>query len=490
MEGCLVGGLLQELGAPPVALRAAAAILTPAQFIDPKLAIVYARLVSDPTASADALRSYLLDHGGYSQADLSALWALSARAPWLSAGLAGRYAHDIAEAHRVRELRHEMGRWGQILDAGGIAPTIEAISSSVGELTEQTASRDLAGLFRAAWKPYDEVMADEREAPESILGDGLLRPRQFGVLFGPPGTGKSWVALDLCVAIAQGRDWLGSISTRTVRCGLISLELEIWDLRKRLMAVVLGNDADEDLVRENLYLLAPPDFDGKLDILDPKALAAVKHAIRSLGIRFLVIDTLARCHSAEEVDLRPVTQAALEIVRECDCALLFVHHARKPPSGLRVRAGAMTEMRGDTRLTADSRLIIGLERKGNLVQLTVEKTNTGSAQDPIWLAADGQTGALLPTEGPRKGREAAEARRSKLLEELSAAGEDGMSLEELVAHTDLHRRTVQRYVADLTKEGVIRRDGKTTSLRYVYGLAPRQNDDSRLAQLELTDCNI
>jgi hypothetical protein len=45
--------------------------------------------------------------------------------------------------------------------------------------------------------------------PRTFLVDGILPETSLGVLYGLPGSGKTFLALDLAFSIANGRPWLG-----------------------------------------------------------------------------------------------------------------------------------------------------------------------------------------------------------------------------------------------------------------------------------------
>src|SRR5262249_46295895 len=59
------------------------------------------------------------------------------------------------------------------------------------------------------------TLADLDNLPDpEWLVDGLVGQNALVVLFGPPGVGKSFLALDLALSIATGRPWLGRKTTQ------------------------------------------------------------------------------------------------------------------------------------------------------------------------------------------------------------------------------------------------------------------------------------
>lgn len=77
---------------------------------------------------------------------------------------------------------------------------------------------------------------DELPEAVSFLGRGLLERGGLGLLVGRPYVGKSWAALQLCHAVATGRDWYG-IPTSGGCVGFLSLELPRFRLRERLQVI-------------------------------------------------------------------------------------------------------------------------------------------------------------------------------------------------------------------------------------------------------------
>ena len=346
----------------------------------------------------------------------------------------------------------DLSDWVQ---AGGTAEKLRALLS--GE--------NLA--FIEASRSYRELMNDRTPRPPSVLGDGLLYARQIGQIHGADGSRKSWESLHLLVDAATGRLHWG-LTTRDggIRCGLVSLEDDLWILQDRLSAIVLATDADEDLLTTNLHIICPPFFDTPWDMVDPAGRSAIKAWVRKNALDLVIIDHLSKAHGLpDERDLRPVSNAALEIARECTCGVLFDHHDRKglPGSGSRVDAGAS---RGDSRFSADCRLRIAMKEIKDRIQLTVEKSTARRKPAPIWLRQE-ESGVLAVTSAPARNTEEAEHRRERMLELISDAMPEGTTPKALAAELGVSERTVTTYGRQLEGEELITRTGKAQGTRYV-----------------------
>lgn len=116
-----------------------------------------------------------------------------------------------------------------------------------------------------------------RFAVPHIIPEGLT------VLAGPPKLGKSWMALDLCLAVASGGTALGAIQVDQGRALYLALE-----------------DSDRRLQSRAHHLLGrrpiPATFDYMTAIRDPARLLEILTAYcqRWTDARIIVIDTLAR----------------------------------------------------------------------------------------------------------------------------------------------------------------------------------------------------
>lgn len=149
--------------------------------------------------------------------------------------------------------------------------------------------------------------------------DGLLKPG-LSVLAGAPKIGKSWMVLQLCLAVAKGEPFLG-MNTR--RCDVLYITLE--DSEKRLQERVLRLTGE---VPEKLNITL--DCPGVGETLK-KTLAVYCGDYPST--RLIVIDTFQKIREQENKmtyagDYAEVS-AVKRIADELNIAILLVHHTRK-----------------------------------------------------------------------------------------------------------------------------------------------------------------
>jgi hypothetical protein len=158
--------------------------------------------------------------------------------------------------------------------------------------------------------------------PPTFLVDDLLVERSFAVLFGSSGCGKSFVALDLALAVAAGRSWHG----RTVRQGpAVYIAAEGGAAFQKRVAAWKAQHGLAQIPDARFLLHAA-------NLLNPDDVKELLGAIGSLLTPpvLVVIDTLARSMDGGDEnatkDMNAVVAAVDGIRTTVGCAVLLVHH--------------------------------------------------------------------------------------------------------------------------------------------------------------------
>lgn len=200
-----------------------------------------------------------------------------------------------------------------------------------------------------------------RLPPPSWLIDTILPAGGLIGLYGPPGHGKSFIALDWILSIAAGRTWLG----HTVHQGLglyvsaeggtgIGKRVAAWLEYQDLQPV----DVPVAWLTEALPLL--PDSD------DMALLLKRIHDEIEIPPTLIVIDTLARCFEGDEntqEDMGRFIQAADQLRHEFGATVVVVHHTRL--DGERER--------GNTAFRGATDAMISVSKKGQLITVKCNK---------------------------------------------------------------------------------------------------------------------
>jgi N-acetylmuramoyl-L-alanine amidase len=349
--------------------------------------------------------------------------------------------------------------------------TIKADSERIlGEETPGLTER----LLESA-RTVPEMLENPVPVPVSLIGEGLLRAGQICLLHGPDGSRKSWAALHAAVALATGQPWFG-IPTRPGGCrvGFVSLEDDepIWLDRVQKILALTG--MEPDATGDRLVVIVAPHFLEALNLTTPEGQKALASFVEAHRLDTLILDHLSRLHELpNEFDLRPVTTPLLRLARTAALGVIVLHHDRKPQGGggRGSSDASQTSARGDSRLTADCRLLISMKEAGPRLRFAVEKSTTARTPAPIWLAHDEVTGALVVVPGPQSASEAKTENKERMLRLIRDAGPAGASpgaigaaLSE--AGTAVSSRTVSSYAKELEGLGLISRTGEGRKVRF------------------------
>ena len=167
-----------------------------------------------------------------------------------------------------------------------------------------------------------ELQGENVEPPTWVVKDVL--PTGLAILCAPSKIGKSWMMLQLGLAVADGKDFL---DFKTNKCGVLYYALEDSKsrLKDRMNKILKGKQAPSDLR-----------FVTHADTVDNGLLEKIKEEIKTFpGIKLVIIDTLQKVRgkvvkneSAYTGDYREMGKLK-EFADQNNICLLFVHHLRK-----------------------------------------------------------------------------------------------------------------------------------------------------------------
>lgn len=167
---------------------------------------------------------------------------------------------------------------------------------------------------------------DSPPAPPRWLVGGLIERGAVVLFAGDSGAAKSTLALDLAVALAQGRPWLGR-SVERGRCIYVDAENDRRLVLRRLHA--LGLRSGDVGLR---YWSRPP-----LSLSEPAHVAELREEVRQHRPDLLVLDTALSLAGIDANDNTAVAGLFAKVLRRIaedhGCAVLLTHHEVKAASG-------------------------------------------------------------------------------------------------------------------------------------------------------------
>lgn len=198
------------------------------------------------------------------------------------------------------------------------------------------------------------------------LVEDLWAEGAVGVLGGTPKTGKTWLALELAIAVASGRPCLGRYPVPNPGPVLIyAAEDTASALRERALAIAQVRGIRQ-IERLAVGLITEPEL--RLDL--PGHQLRLDVTLETIKPRLLILDPLVRLHAANENSSTEVS-ALLGFLRALQrahgVAIALVHHVRKSAAG---QPGQSLRGSGDLHAWGDSNLFL-IRRDGQL-QLHVE----------------------------------------------------------------------------------------------------------------------
>ena len=242
----------------------------------------------------------------------------------------------------------------------------------------------LAAAARAARAALREPAARDPLAPACDAADLLATPPPpidwalpailpvgcMGILAGADGTGKSWLALALAVAVATGTPWAGGLcpSPQAGPVLYISGEDDRDEVARRVGALREAHGVTPAPGQIRVQPLTEPWpllAAGRQDATPSAtpALAELAGMIADVTPRLVILDPMIMFHALSENDQQHMDywgRQIIRVARNSHCGVMIVHHAGQAAT----RDGAADHMigRGSTAIHAPARAVVTLRR--------------------------------------------------------------------------------------------------------------------------------
>jgi RecA-family ATPase len=292
------------------------------------------------------------------------------------------------------------------------------------------------------------------EAPElRWLITQLWSQHAVGIVGGEPKCCKSFLALDLAVAVAGGVPCLRRFKVPDPgRVLLYAAEDAHPIVRRRLEGIATA--AGVDLRDLDIQVITAPTL--RLDLVADRL--ALQEVVARLQPRLLILDPFVRLHRIDENasgEVAPLLAYLRELQRRYALAVLVVHHAKKGAGN--VRAGQALRGTSEFHAWGDSNLY--LRREADTLTLSVEH-RAAAALKPmkIALVEAGEALALQIVERNDNPAPAATSLDERITAALAAAASP-MAFAKLRSHCRVRTATLYERLAALTATGRIAKAG-------------------------------
>ncbi|MEZ4447801.1 MAG: AAA family ATPase [Polyangiaceae bacterium] len=288
---------------------------------------------------------------------------------------------------------------------------------------------------------------------ERWLVDRLWGEAAVGIVGGEPKCCKSFLALELAVAVASGRPCLGRY--RVERSGpvlLFAAEDSTRIVRARLEGIATARGERLEDLQIHVIVAATVRLDQSADR------ERLWNTVASIRPRLLILDPFVRLHRIDENasgDVAPLLAFLRELNREHKVAVIVVHHAKK--GGGSQRAGQTLRGSSEFHAWGDSNLY--LARRASALMMQVEHRAAPSIEDlRLELRSDTRTNApaleIVVGESTVESTGSTEERIIAVLHDEAR----GLRVAELRSRTRMRMQTLVEALRRLVEAGRVLRD--------------------------------
>lgn len=331
-----------------------------------------------------------------------------------------------------------------------------------GILTDIVPTHELtrAEVAKHAWR-WDQFLALKLPEP-SYLIEGLLPVGGYTSWYGPPGVGKTFLALEAAMAIVSGRHFLGHFTTMGGGVLLVDQESHPTWLRSRFQGMInMHRPPDKAPLYFRVIEGIHVDSD-RNDILG--GFQQMRRMLEAIKPALFVMDSFTRAHLGKENEsgsMADVNGAIRALMAEFDCACLVLDHARKP--SMEIGDDASSDLRGSVEkmasLDAALRLTSSKHEDGRVV-CTPGKTRW-SSRSAAWtyeIRSDSR-GVELVYRGEH---DRGESDKPERLLEILKINEEPMTASDLSVVSGMSTVTVKKHVQRLIDGGLVKQQQRAS----------------------------
>lgn len=360
-------------------------------------------------------------------------------------------------------------------DGDWTAAAADLISKGYGQKADPLRGVDLSGLLdpRDTIEPerlilsYGELVSRYPKMREPVI-HGLMRRGETMNVIASPKTGKSWLVVDLALAVATGRPWLDTFATEPGNVLIIDNELHQETSAARIPRVAQARGIPESSIRDRIYI---DNIRGRLRAIT--AMTQYFDRIEPGRFRVVVLDAFYRFMppDSDENDNGTMAQVYNRLDAYADrlnaCFILIHHSTKGSQSGKSVTdvgAGAGAQSRA-----ADAHLVLRPHEEEGVVVLDAAVRSWPPVQSlclrwdfPLWRRDDTLDPTQLRRERPnRRARSDDQAEAwtaARFVEAFVSTPATKQAIVDLAKTAGISNREAGRLITLAKSEGLLRQE--------------------------------
>lgn len=172
---------------------------------------------------------------------------------------------------------------------------------------------------------FKSFMSTKKSIPFII--PGILGSNTINIVAGLQSARKSWLQLDMAVALASGTLWFNRYPCKQSKVLLIDQERAGDEMKRRIDAIIKGRGLDVDSLEGRLIPKA--DLDPAFDLKIPESFNAFEKLIADTKPDVTLIDSLKTIQSGnikDSNDMQPLFEKFKALRRRYNTAFVILHH--------------------------------------------------------------------------------------------------------------------------------------------------------------------
>lgn len=223
------------------------------------------------------------------------------------------------------------------------------------------------------------------------LVPSLIARGAIGFVAGLPETCKSWLCMDLAIAVASGQDWAGLFTTKRAKVLFIDQERFAGETRRRFRAIL--NARGLSIADVEGYLTVQAGSSRKIDI--DASYEALQRDLKDLAPDLVIIDSFATFHTKEEnnrSDIQVVLERTKELRSKYGCSIIYIDHEGKGAHQDQKEGDEvphLVRMAGSIAKPASAELVLTVRKKApGMAGVYVTKSTLAKASNPFVVTVE------------------------------------------------------------------------------------------------------